>query len=251
MYETPTTKQNVRERALGQIKTEDPLWGHYVAQPLAARLSILLWRTPLTPHHITILSLVIGILAAFFFSFGNYTAMLVGALLLNISLILDCSDGHIARLKNLSSFMGGWMDYHADKMKDIFVLLGFTYGAAQHSPNFQTLLFVAAFVAIAFQFLRNISALHRDMHTLQMNGKKDKKRSVLSEKKESSQWMRSLQHTLLFKLADRVFFFTFFALLFQPALAVCIYALLECGYAFVSSAINYKMYYKEDLKKSL
>lgn len=244
MYDTPTTRDNLWERVKSQVKKEDPLWGHYVAQKLSALLSAALFFTPITPHAITLISLALGWTAAALFALGETTPLIAGAVLLNLSLIFDCADGQVARLKGLSSHVGGWMDFHADKLKDVALLIGFAYGASLQRPEWSEWIFIAAFAGIAFQFLRNISALHRDISSLKATGKKDSPKDVIQD--GGSQLKRSLKHSLLFKLADRVLFFSVFAILNQAAIGIFIYAGLECFYASVSAAINYRQYYRAD-----
>ena len=63
-------------------------------------------HTPLTPNAVTYLATVVGLLAAGAFAMGGYTAGVLGALLFQLSAILDCCDGEVARLKFLESRFG-------------------------------------------------------------------------------------------------------------------------------------------------
>lgn len=230
------------------IKSEDPLYGHYFVQKASYYLIrlILATKLPITPNQLTIGSFTLGLAAAVLFAFGDYTLLVIGVLLLNISLILDCADGQLARAKGLKSQFGAWFDYHTDKIKDGATLLGWTIGAFVASGNADWWLFVVAFVGIFFQFLRNISALNRDIAELQANGKKDESRAFIETTDNSSQFKRSLKHSMLFKLADRVMLYTVFGLLNLAVPALFIYAALAIIFASLSAFLNYRRGWRID-----
>lgn len=87
-----------------------------------------LLRTPLTPNHITLISLGIGILSGYCFAQGGYWNMLFGAFWLQIAMILDCSDGEVARAKNLKTRVGVWLDVTCDTLVDIVIFWGIAQG---------------------------------------------------------------------------------------------------------------------------
>ena len=97
---------------------------------LSWRLTLLLIRLPLTPNHITGLALVLGICGAGFFIVGDWTANILGALLLVLSYVLDNCDGEVARIKNLSSEFGARLDDFTDSSVDTCFFLALGYGTA-------------------------------------------------------------------------------------------------------------------------
>src|SRR5262249_55160346 len=70
----------------------------YSNRKLCRRLTRWLLRTPLSPNQITVLSGVVGVLGALWFVPGGYWGPLLGALLLQFSVVLDCCDGEVARM---------------------------------------------------------------------------------------------------------------------------------------------------------
>ncbi len=88
------------------------------------RLTALFIKLPLTPNHITSLSLVSGILAGFFLSNGEYAAAVAGALFYQLSCVLDNCDGEVARAKNMRSKFGEWYDITADFVVDLALFTG-------------------------------------------------------------------------------------------------------------------------------
>ncbi|MGE0826897.1 MAG: CDP-alcohol phosphatidyltransferase family protein [Candidatus Binatia bacterium] len=97
-----------------------------------------LLRTPLTPNQVTILSALVGIAGALCFLPGGYWGPVFGALLLQFSVVLDCCDGEIARVKFLESPLGDWLDIVCDTIVTIAIFLGigvavWNDGASQHA----------------------------------------------------------------------------------------------------------------------
>lgn len=96
---------------------------------LAVRLSGVLLKTPLTPNHVTTLSLVFGLASAASMAQGTREGLLLGALFLQIAFILDNCDGEIARRKNLRSKFGMWYDFIVDFLVDCALWAGLCMGA--------------------------------------------------------------------------------------------------------------------------
>ncbi len=86
-------------------------------------------RTPLTPNGVTVLSTAVGILAAVAFGVGGYAAGIIGALLFQLSAILDCCDGEVARLKFMESAFGKRLDVILDNVVHIALYTGMGWAA--------------------------------------------------------------------------------------------------------------------------
>lgn len=232
------------------IKKEDGFLAYYFSAQIANRIVSFSFKyLPLTPDFYTTNSLVLGFAAAGLFAYGTYQAVIVGLILLHISFIFDCCDGQLARLQGLKIERGAWFDYHSDKLKDGALLLGFATGA-HYQQHVGVWIFAVAFAGIFFQFLRNIAALNRDIFYLQRTGKKDSPR-VLIKDTGHSQLLRTLKHSSLFKLSDRVLLYTIFGILGQAWLGVVVYALLAGIFSTASAALNYKTFSKFDKTQTL
>ena len=57
----------------------------------------------LTPNKLTFFSLITGLAASVFIVMGGYTPFVIAACLINISHILDCMDGQLAKYSGVSS----------------------------------------------------------------------------------------------------------------------------------------------------
>jgi phosphatidylglycerophosphate synthase len=107
-----------------------------------------------TPNQVTIASFAIGLYAAFLFAQGDTWSLVGGAILLQVSLIVDCVDGEIARYTRKFSELGAWLDAITDRVKEYAVFLGLAYGAFVH--NGQNLWVLAALL-MTIQTFRHLS----------------------------------------------------------------------------------------------
>jgi phosphatidylglycerophosphate synthase len=107
-----------------------------------------------TPNQVTIASFAIGLYAAYLFAQGDTWSLIAGAILLQVSIIVDCVDGEIARYTRKFSELGAWLDAITDRVKEYVVFLGLAYGAFVH--NGQNLWVLAA-VLMVIQTFRHLS----------------------------------------------------------------------------------------------
>lgn len=103
-------------------------WDTYLTLPFSVPLSEWLSRTKVKPNTISVISLLVAFLAAFAFYQGTYVFLVIGAVLFQISYILDCADGYIARKNGLSSKFGHWIDHTFDEIKKPVLLIGLLMG---------------------------------------------------------------------------------------------------------------------------
>jgi phosphatidylglycerophosphate synthase len=87
---------------------------------------------PITPNQITWFHLSLGLLAAWLFWRGEYVSGLLGAVLLQLSVALDCTDGEVARLKLQRSRFGSQLDVAADNIVNVAVFAAIANAAAAH-----------------------------------------------------------------------------------------------------------------------
>jgi len=107
-----------------------------------------------TPNQVTIASFAIGLYAAFLFAQGDFWSILLGAVLLQVSIIVDCVDGELARYTRKFSEFGAWLDAITDRVKEYAVFLGLAYGAfVHHGQN----LWLLAALLMTLQTFRHLS----------------------------------------------------------------------------------------------
>ena len=152
---TDSASAAAAERALWTSLTSasDGLVDKYFNRPIGRPLSRLLIRTPITPNTISITAIIIGIVSAFSFAFGTYKSMIVGALLLQLSAIIDCIDGDVARVVFKETPVGKWIDFAGDQIVHVGVFAGIALGVAKSSRGPEVLwLGVSAVVGALLSF---------------------------------------------------------------------------------------------------
>ena len=107
-------------------KPKDILWNTWVARPLAAVLLVPLARTRVTPNQVTFTSLAFFVAAAaLLVGLPGYAGLLIAVAVLELSYVLDCADGQLARLRGTSSPIGAHLDFLMDELK-AFLLVAAT-----------------------------------------------------------------------------------------------------------------------------
>jgi phosphatidylglycerophosphate synthase len=118
----------------------------YLNRPLASLIVRLVYRTSITPNGLTFFSFFLGILGVFFLSRGQYIYFILGGVGIQISSIVDCADGMLARSKNMCSEFGSHLDIFLDRIMDFSLIIGVSVGvdAAFDNKNLLILGFLAA-----------------------------------------------------------------------------------------------------------
>lgn len=100
-------------------KKRDINWfTEWIARPPAAVVVYLLARTPVTPNQVTFLSAVIAAAAAAMFALlPGHLWLIAAALAFELSFVLDCADGQLARLRKIASPLGHLLDFLMDELK--------------------------------------------------------------------------------------------------------------------------------------
>ena len=99
-------------------KPNDIVWNRFVARPLAAVLVVPLARTSITPNQVTFATLPVFLAgAALLALLPSWGALIGGAAIIELSYVLDCADGQLARLKGTSSPVGAHLDFLMDELK--------------------------------------------------------------------------------------------------------------------------------------
>lgn len=122
------------------------------------RLTSLLIKTPITPNQITLFMIFLGFLSAILFSIGNYWISLMAVLLLPLYLILDATDGEVARYKKISSPNGDFIDGIAHLILAPTIYAGITIGVFKTTNSLTFLIFGISLILFSI-FITTIQPL--------------------------------------------------------------------------------------------
>jgi phosphatidylglycerophosphate synthase len=96
----------------------------YVCRPVAAVLVNLLKDTRVTPNQITLTAVVVAVASAvLLLALPGHGGLVIAIAVYQVSYVLDCADGMLARWRGIQSMPGHLLDFLMDEIK-AFVVLG-------------------------------------------------------------------------------------------------------------------------------
>src|SRR5262249_27487536 len=100
-------------------KQRDINWfTEWVARPPAAVVVYALRGTPITPNQVTFLSAAVAAVScAMFALLPGHAWLIAAAAVFELSFVLDCADGQLARLRKTTSPLGHLLDFLMDELK--------------------------------------------------------------------------------------------------------------------------------------
>ena len=116
---------------------EDGWVDRYLNRRLSSHLTRWFLKTSVTPNQITLTSFLVGLISGLFFWKGGYTNGVIGALVFQVSAVLDCCDGEVARLKAMQSRIGQWLDVVCDNIVHVVLFLAMAWAIYRvtHAPS--------------------------------------------------------------------------------------------------------------------
>lgn len=106
----------------------------FIFRPIAFVIVKLLYRFPVTPNQLSVLSIIAGLAAGVFYAMGDQRSFIYAGSLYMLSHVLDCCDGMVARLKKNGTPIGRIIDGWADYITSIAVYVGLLIGL--HNGSF-------------------------------------------------------------------------------------------------------------------
>jgi phosphatidylglycerophosphate synthase len=100
----------------GLIKEKEGFLSRHFERKISLAVSRRLASTSITPNAMTLFSVGVGLLGAFFFLSEHVATQVTGSLLFLAHSILDGCDGELARLKYQESRFGGVLDFWGDNV---------------------------------------------------------------------------------------------------------------------------------------
>jgi phosphatidylglycerophosphate synthase len=97
-------------------------WTEWVCRPPAAVVVYALQGTRVTPNQVTFLATLVAFGAcALFILLPGWWGAILAALVFELSFVLDCVDGQLARVRKTASPIGHHLDFLMDEIKAFFV----------------------------------------------------------------------------------------------------------------------------------
>jgi phosphatidylglycerophosphate synthase len=140
----------------------DGLVDRYFNRPAGRICSRLLVHSAVTPNQVSVIAIIVGLISAWLFAVGTAGTALAGALCLQLSAIIDCVDGDLARALFKQSTLGKWLDIVGDQVVHVGVFLGLGFGLSRSGAAAPVaVLGVVAAVGAIVSFLVILQTLRR------------------------------------------------------------------------------------------
>jgi phosphatidylglycerophosphate synthase len=150
-------RQHLRET----LKPREEWWSRVFATPVAHGILLVAadWRL-ITPNRLTFLSLVSALVACLLITTGGETNLLMAAAIIQVSYVLDCMDGQLARYRNASSRLGAFADKWSDYVKFPAILLALTIDAFHGDSSLTPVVlgFAAVFLVGYMPYLKSLAS---------------------------------------------------------------------------------------------
>ncbi|WP_155348329.1 CDP-alcohol phosphatidyltransferase family protein [Acrocarpospora pleiomorpha] len=149
---TPSVAE-LRAKAQPEMTMERRNGEHWAGLLYMRKLSIYVtWalaKTRISPNQVTGLMILSGLLAGAVLALPGLAAAIGAALLIQLYLLLDCSDGELARWTGRTSITGVYLDRVGHYFAEAALLIGLGFRASETLPDWYTVLgFAAALGAI-------------------------------------------------------------------------------------------------------
>lgn len=187
-------------------RANDGFYSVFILRKFSKLLTWAAVRLKMTPNQVTLISFAIGLISAFEFSRGDFWSIFIGAVLLQLSIIVDCVDGELARYTRQFSQLGAWLDAITDRIKEYLVFFGLAYGAAENGRD----LWIPAMAMMAFQTFRHLSDYNfarisklrsAELPVMDFNLASDG--FIRVEKEKKSRWAYWAKKALQFPIGER------------------------------------------------
>ena len=157
--ERDQTQESIAKLNMGRVRlrmanrANDGFFSVFFLRKFSKILTWVAVKVGATPNQVTLISFAIGLYSAYSFSLGGFWNLFLGAVLLQLSIIVDCVDGELARYTRKFSQLGAWLDAVTDRVKEYMVFLGLAMGADKEGRD----LWIPAIAMMLIQTFRHLS----------------------------------------------------------------------------------------------
>ena len=184
-------------------------------------ISVVLFKTFLTPNQITIISGLFGIIGAYLLTCDDKINLIYAAIFIQLFTILDLVDGDIARMKGMQSYFGKWLDIQFDKFNDLLIILGLSVGVFLRTNNISALYLGIILMGLVF-FIQFSMVMNSIIHRESEKNNKSDRNNLFYEKKEMIKNIplfykvkKIISKHLLLEHCTFLFFVSFFVIINQ------------------------------------
>ncbi|MHC4308012.1 MAG: CDP-alcohol phosphatidyltransferase family protein [Planctomycetota bacterium] len=129
---------------------DSPIIDRYIIRKISGFITGFLVRTPVTPNQVTVISLILGLIAAVIFSFGGHTHTITAGLIFFLCIVFDQCDGEVARIKNMETEFGRSFDIIVDSIVSAAIVAGITFALYKASGSgFHIIIGLLAIIGIS------------------------------------------------------------------------------------------------------
>ena len=100
----------------------------FINRPLAHLIVKAVFRTRITPNQISFFSFFMALAAVYLYTGATHLHFVLGGIFTQLSSIIDCADGQLARARNQCSEYGSHLDLFFDRIGDFLILSAISYG---------------------------------------------------------------------------------------------------------------------------
>ena len=153
------TQQAISQLNMGALRlrmanrANDGFYSVFFLRKFSKLLTWLAVKIGATPNQVTLISFAVGLYSAFCFAQGSFRQIILGAVLLQLSITIDCVDGELARYTRQFSQLGAWLDAVTDRVKEYMVFMGLAIGAEKNGKD----LWIPAIAMMLIQTFRHLS----------------------------------------------------------------------------------------------
>lgn len=118
------TLSYIRKSLPAEKNSKSSLWVKLIIRKLSFIFTFIFINLGFSAKQVSLLSVVIAIVGSILLGINSFRCMIIGMILVNFWLVLDCVDGNIARCKGSSSLLGSFIDAISGYTILAFVYLG-------------------------------------------------------------------------------------------------------------------------------
>ena len=132
-------------------KLPDLAWNRWVCRPVAAVVVAALSGRSVTPNQVTLAAFLVAAASAAILAWlPGYPWLVAGVVLFELSYVLDCADGMLARWREVASPEGHLLDFLMDEIKAFLILAAVAFRLfSEHTDVRYLLLGLVGLVALA------------------------------------------------------------------------------------------------------